>query len=231
MTIAPPDANRAATVAPAAAWRTTWSDARRSQALFDVLLRTLSRPGTVATTPGDLLPDGAPTALLLPLALGDPSQSVAVITGDADGRWTRSVCDATGARPSVLEAAHVAVALTEPTPGQILALRRGRPDAPEAAARLAIRCDALVPLPSSGPVPPRPRPPAATMVEVAGPGVPGRRRVEVDGLSPDVLAAIAEANRAFPCGIDVWLTADDGTVAALARSSNLRVTALHSEER
>jgi alpha-D-ribose 1-methylphosphonate 5-triphosphate synthase subunit PhnH len=63
--------------------------------------------------------------------------------------------------------------------------------------------------------------PDEIVVELTGPGVDGRRRLAIGGLSAAVLDAIAEANRRFPSGIDTWLVAPDGAIAAISRSTRL----------
>mgnify|MGYP003861465097 CR=1 FL=1 len=64
------------------------------------------------------------------------------------------------------------------------------------------------------------------VVEVSGPGVDGARRLAVAGLPAAVLDAVATANEGFPSGIDTWLVARDGTVAALSRSTRLALADL-----
>lgn len=63
----------------------------------------------------------------------------------------------------------------------------------------------------------------AVDIAVRGPGVPDVRIVRAVGVAVEVLAAIADANREPPAGIDTWLVADDGTIAGFPRSARLSI--------
>jgi alpha-D-ribose 1-methylphosphonate 5-triphosphate synthase subunit PhnH len=188
-------------------------DTHASQAAFRLLLGALSRPGLVHATPVDLLALDVPAPLLVALALADVDVRIAV-TGTADAlTWTKVVADATGGRPCVLEAADIVVALGAVDPADLLALRRGRPEAPEEAARLAIACRRLTGV--TGPV--------GITVEVQGPGVKGSRRFGVDGLDAELFTTLSKINAEFPAGVDTWLLADDGAVVGLPRTTDIRI--------
>ncbi|MBI0385230.1 phosphonate C-P lyase system protein PhnH, partial [Streptomyces albiflaviniger] len=48
------------------------------------------------------------------------------------------------------------------------------------------------------------------------------RHLAVRGLIEETAAALAAANAAFPCGMDVFLVAADGSVAGLPRTTRVR---------
>jgi len=204
-----------ATLADPAAARLTGACSQRA---FSVLLDTLARPGSVGSLDAVGLPDGVPPALVLPLALADVEVSVAIVA--ADDTWQRFVVDVTGARTAPPDEAAMVVHLTTPDRDAVLALRRGTGESPEGGARLAVAVEAVQAYEAGTPVD------GALVLEVSGPGVDGTRRLAVAGLPATVLDAIATANRVFPAGIDTWLVAPDGSIAALSRSTRLALADL-----
>ncbi|MGY6502583.1 MAG: phosphonate C-P lyase system protein PhnH [Acidimicrobiales bacterium] len=201
-------------------------DGTRSQVAFSVLLDTLARPGRVASLAAVGLPPGVPAPLVLPLALADVETPVAVVTGDPDSPWPHLVRDVTGA-PLVDVVSAAQVVLLDGFGGaDILAARRGTAQEPEYGARMALSCRALVPRGAphdddSGP------PPCTVELELTGPGVDGVARLGIDGLPAGVFGALAEANAAFPSGVDCWFVTAHGDIAALPRSTQVRVVRPH----
>lgn len=186
-------------------------DIDSSQLAFRVLLDALARPGLEVRPRQRLLAPGVPPALLVALALADLDVRVAVTGGADTERWARVIAGATGGRPSTLEGADIVVALDGLEPSQVRSVRRGRAEAPEEGARIAIACRGL----SAGG--------RGALLELSGPGVAGSRRVGVDGVDRRFFAALAEVNATFPVGVDTWLLADDGGVVGLPRSTRIRI--------
>lgn len=154
-----------------------------SQAAFRVLLDTLARPGRI----GHLdVPLGIPAPLMVPLALADATQRVAVV-GDQGEVWEAMLVSATGCQVASTEEADQVVALDGVvTPELVARLRRGSALSPEDGARLAIGCSPL----------------AATA---------------------ELSAALNDANRRYPAGIDVWFIDRDGATVGHPRSATLEV--------
>ncbi|MBA2497966.1 MAG: phosphonate C-P lyase system protein PhnH [Acidimicrobiia bacterium] len=195
-------------------------DTFESQGTFRVLLDTLARPGRVRTLPTGVPRPPAPAALAVPLALADLGQRVAVV-GDENGglidgvagRWAAMVRDATSCAIVRIEEADLVVVLAGAAEADLIErLRRGSPLAPEQGCRLVLACDRLV----AGS-------PGAVAVTLRGPGVPDVAVLGIDGIDAEVLAAVALANTAFPCGIDTWLVSGRGEVAGIPRSTTLEV--------
>lgn len=197
-------------------------DGLRSQIAFALLLDTLSRPGEVRSLARVGLPAGVPTPLVVPLALADVEVPVAVVTGDPESPWPGLVRDVTGA-PLVdaPEAAQI-VLLDGFGVAAVSTARRGTDQDPDAGARLSVACRSLRPVPTD-------TDPAAAgcsvVLELDGPGVNGVRRLGVDGLAPELFAALGEANASAPAGIDCWFVTPHGDMAALPRST--RVSIVH----
>lgn len=184
-------------------------DAHQSSQVFRLLLDVLARPGTRARLP--LQPDMSP-ALLVPLALADVDVTLAVLDEPRAAReWEVALGRATDARVGDLAHSDIVVALQPPSVDELRRLKRGTSLAPEEGARLVLACRSL----SDGDSP------AELVLELGGPGVPGKRRLGIDGLSGGVINALADLNTAFPMGVDTFLVAQDGTLAGLPRTTQI----------
>jgi alpha-D-ribose 1-methylphosphonate 5-triphosphate synthase subunit PhnH len=176
-----------------------------SQAVFRVLLDALARPGRVLALPATAT-GPAPGPGIVPLALAVIGTPVAVL---GDPAWQERICRATGATAAPAPDASLVAVYGAADPADIRSLRRGSALAPEDAAKVGLSCRRLT---EGGP--------GEVTVELSGPGVPGVRRLGVDGVGPAVFEALGEANALFPAGIDVWLVDDRGQVAGLPRSTS-----------
>jgi alpha-D-ribose 1-methylphosphonate 5-triphosphate synthase subunit PhnH len=199
-----------------------------SQAVFRVLLDALAGPGRVLALPAPgvvpltlpargpalgpgpgieppALPALGPGPGIVPLALAVIGTPVAVL---GDPAWQDRICRATGATAAAAPDASLVAVYGTADPADIRKLRRGSALAPEDGAKVGLACRQLT---EGGP--------GEVTVELSGPGVPGRRRLGVDGVGPAVFEALAEANALLPAGIDVWLVDDRGQVAGLPRST------------
>ncbi len=186
-------------------------DTFASQAAFRVLLDALARPGLVLALPGQ----ATPPVTVVPLALADHTQAIAVV--GPDPTVASDVADAlvraTGASVARDNGkADIVVVLRDPEPPLVRALRRGSALQPELGARLAITAGRLC---ADGP--------AEVVLTLTGPGVAATRRLGIDGVAAEVFAALAEVNESFPAGVDTWLVDDNGHVAAIPRSTRLHI--------
>lgn len=197
--------------------------ARPSQAVFRVLLSTLSRPGRVEHLP---IEDVGAAVVPLSLAVVD---SVIAVCGDDD--LEQDVKAAAGCTVGPLEEAQLVALCGTPTATQILSLRRGSALAPEEGAKVGIDCERLQPGSHAGagvtangvPGSDAKAPGAGVTVVLSGPGVDGHAILAVEGVDADVFAAVAEANRDYPAGIDLWFVDRAGRIAGIPRSSNVEV--------
>lgn len=196
----------------------TYLDTDGSQRVFRALLATSAQPGTIGRLPDAALSQRWPPALSLPLCLGDLETSVAVC-GPRGDEWTRGISAATGAATVAIGEADQVVFLRSPTPTDIDVLRIGTAEAPEDGAKVAVAVRRLYDHCSVGA--------PALRAQLSGPGIPKARFLGVSGLAPSAVARLQRRNAAYPAGIDVWLIADDGSVAALTRTT--RVAGLTSQ--
>lgn len=177
-----------------------------AQRVFDQLLDSLARPGTLAQLE---FPPGVPPALLPAVALADVEVRVAVL--DDGAGWADPVHAVTGAPRTSASEADMVVALRPVTAEEVTTLRRGTPYAPEHGARLVVAVERLDA--ETGPL----------RLALTGPGVPGERTVAVTGLDHTVATALREANGEFPAGVDVHLVAADGVLVSVPRSVRIRI--------
>lgn len=177
-------------------------DAFASQATFRVLLEGISRPGSLHRL--DTPWGGA----VVPLALADVETTIAVVGDDS---LAEQLLMATGATLVPLEEGELVAFAVSPTAATVGRLRQGSPLAPEGGAKVGVDCRRL----TAGT--------AEVTLTLRGPGVDGTTTLGVDGVAREVFAAFADANRAAPAGIDVWLVDDGGQVAALPRTCHLEV--------
>jgi alpha-D-ribose 1-methylphosphonate 5-triphosphate synthase subunit PhnH len=182
-----------------------------AQADFRALLAALAEPGTLTTiTP----PAGVPAALAVAAGLADVEVPVCVLTGAGTEHWTQALQLATSAPSARLEDARMIVALRSPSVDEVAALPRGDALHPELGARLILTVAGLTVAEDTG---------TGTVLALAGPGVPGSRRIRVSGPPSEVFHALAAVNTAFPAGVDTFLVAADGTVAGLPRSTRISI--------
>ncbi|MGF1599489.1 MAG: phosphonate C-P lyase system protein PhnH [Acidimicrobiales bacterium] len=182
-----------------------------SQRVFDTLLRSLAEPGTIRFLPVDY-PEVEP-ALALALALADVGVIVNV-DDDPDHPWSQAVAEATGATVGPVGSASIVIS-TSPTPALFERVAVGDPLTPEDGARVALAVAGLATGPAAGHV----------VVELRGPGVPGRRVLAIDGPGPEVVGRLGTGSGPFPTGFDTWLFARDGSVVGVPRSTTVDLVA------
>jgi alpha-D-ribose 1-methylphosphonate 5-triphosphate synthase subunit PhnH len=214
-------------------------DTFASQRTFRVLLEALAHPGRIVTLPTEARPTEArpteallvessaadrPPALVVPLALADREEHVAVVGGAAE-RWSQDLVTATSCGLADPAYADQVVVLDGADAELVGSLRVGTPLAPEQGCRLVLSATALGarlrrdprlddPGTSIHPV---------TTLTLRGPGVETSATVEVGGIDPGVFAALAAANAAFPAGIDTFVVSAAGQVIGLPRSCTIDI--------
>ncbi|QFU84837.1 phosphonate C-P lyase system protein PhnH [Natronorubrum aibiense] len=174
---------------------------RDTQQIFRALLDAMARPGTIERTPTT----PADHAVLATLV----DHEVSLHTEDD------AVCEAFAGAGRLVEAALPdadVVHIAGSTDGRVREAQHGSLKEPSDGATVVYRVDSIETEPTADDV----------AVTVSGPGVPGTRTFAIGGLPAAELEAIADAQRAFPRGIDVVLTTED-RLAALPRSIDLEV--------
>lgn len=183
-----------------------------SQRCFRSLLEALANPGKIVRLNGREA--AAAGAAVIALALADIDTPVAIA---GDEKLAAEVSEATRA-PLVPVAEARLVALMHPGPELVGQCQTGSAEAPELGAKVGLACSRLAPAEEGAPVPA-----GAVELVLKGPGVPGARRLLVEGIGRDVFDAIAGANRDFPAGFDAWLVNPEGEVVGLPRSARIEV--------
>lgn len=177
-----------------------------SQHVFSVLLATVAEPGLIRRLEAPASHRDVPPVALGPLALADVDLGIA---GDDDGLVAR-LAATTGARSSGVDDADLVVLEGGPA-CRLDRCRRGSARAPEDGAKVFVAVRGVAPGARG------------VDLELAGPGVPTRRVVGIDGLEPGAVESMGRRAGPYPAGVDCWLVADDGAVAAVPRSCEIRI--------
>lgn len=181
-----------------------WMPDAQQQA-FRAVLDGFARPGT-------LVPAQQPSAVLMFLsAVLDESVSLAdpqgLVGTDARRLLLAPTAPQAQARFVLLDGRKLVEAGFQPALGTL--------ESPELSATLVLTVDAL----SDAPI----TTDASVMLQLQGPGVPGKRVLAVSGLHPDWLARRTAWVGAYPMGVDIVLAAPDAMVA-LPRTTRIVVT-------
>ncbi|WP_152024152.1 phosphonate C-P lyase system protein PhnH [Natronomonas moolapensis] len=173
-----------------------------TRACFRALVDAMSRPGTVATAPTE----PADHAVLSTLV----DHEVTCFTPD---ETIRTALENEG-RLTATEAEQASI-VHAPTPGEcpVSDLTRGSLKEPSDGATVVYCVDRLETSPTEN---------AGTTLVVSGPGVPGRRRLAVDGFSANDARELADVQSTYPRGVDAVLTTER-SIAAIPRSVALEV--------
>jgi alpha-D-ribose 1-methylphosphonate 5-triphosphate synthase subunit PhnH len=186
---------------------------RDAQRTFRVLLDAMARPGTVTRLP--VAASDAPVNPWLAAALVtllDHEVSLALEPFERGDSLELFVRQRTAVGSATADAADFVVAAWDHLDSQLPArLRQGSLAYPNDSATLVI----LVPTLDQAA-------PAGLELALAGPGVPAGHTVRIGGLSAELFEARDDAAE-YPCGIDMMLIDPDGRVAALPRSTAIRI--------
>lgn len=173
-----------------------------SQLAFDAILRSLAEPGSIRRLPPPPGPD-MPAVAMVALALGDIDLGVSV-DDDPMHPVAGALRSATGM--SVVEQADADFVVCTDGSVPVGAMRTGTALVPEAGARLALAVEDFD---------------EDAAVILTGPGVPGAVRLGVRGVPIDALLGLGRESGEFPAGVDTWLIAPDGRIAAISRSTTV----------
>jgi alpha-D-ribose 1-methylphosphonate 5-triphosphate synthase subunit PhnH len=119
------------------------------------------------------------------------------------------IAGATGARIVPAAEADFALISGGDSGGTLARLKRGTLERPESGATAVYAVERL----DSGPL----------TLELSGPGIPGERRLGVEGLPATEVRAFRESRADYPLGVDVYLVDEAGRVAGLPRSTRVGV--------
>lgn len=184
----------------------------QSLTVFRAVLEALSRPGKVVDLPAGVA-TSVPPAVVPVLALADLDVAVATLEAGDESTWASSIRSVTGCRVAAATDADMIVAVRPPTADEVASLRVGTAHAPERGARLFVLCAAITEGSAE----------AGTTIRVQGPGASAGRTITVTGVDADAIRALADANRAFPAGVDTWLITGDRRMVGISRSSRIDI--------
>lgn len=187
---------------------------RETQATFRAALDALAWPGQIGRLPVAARgAPGNPWAVALLLTFLDHETSLAVEPGPAAAAVARFVGPRTQAAPAPAEAADFVLAdAATLDPDLPRRLRLGSLAFPDDSATLVVTVPSLAPVGATG-----------LRLDLAGPGVPPGHGLRLDGVPTAFVAARNEATRGYPRGVDLFLIDHAGRLAALPRSTRVRV--------
>jgi alpha-D-ribose 1-methylphosphonate 5-triphosphate synthase subunit PhnH len=170
---------------------------------FRALVDAMSQPGTVAESPMEPA-DHAVLATLVDheVSCFTPDETIRTAL-ENEGR----LADAESERASIVHA-------PDPALCPVGDLTTGSLKEPGDAATVVYCVEGLVQEPETVQT--------ETTLILSGPGVPGQRRLGIDGFAPTDAQALADAQSSYPQGVDAVLTTDLA-IAALPRSVDLEV--------
>lgn len=166
------------------------------QRMFRELVEAFSRPGAVRDLTDWLAGSAAQRAVLATLMDGETTLA------DPHARLGAADWSLLQARQGTTETARYVVADGRRAPDFQPAL--GTLESPESGATLLVEVASV----GSGPL----------ALELAGPGIDGRRELRLDGLHPGWLLCRADWSAGFPLGVDILLT-DATRIVALPRTT------------
>lgn len=174
-----------------------------TRACFRALVDAMSQPGTVATSPTEPA-DHAVLATLVDheVTCSTPDETIRTAL-ENEGR----LAEADPAQASIVHA-------PDPATCPVGDLTTGSLKEPSDGATVVYRVEDLTQEPETGQT--------ETTLVLSGPGVPGQRRLGIDGFAPADAQALAGAQSSYPQGVDAVLTTEQA-IAAIPRSVELEV--------
>ena len=183
-------------------------------AVFQVLVNAVAPPGRIHQMPS--IPAGVVPAALPVLVVADLRTPLAVV-----GPNSEPLAAALGRVSGATIAGDLGSAriVLVSTPGSLTAdviwsLRTGSAQQPELGATVFVSCDRLVQATSD----------TAGAFRTSGPGASDGRWLIAEGIDLSSIRELDGVNSGYPSGVDLFLVASDGSVAAVPRSNRLKVT-------
>lgn len=173
--------------------------------VYRCLLQATALPGKLFALP----PFDVDSLEAVALTLLDHEVTFCAVGAEA-GETEEHISRLTGARSAPLPEADFALIPGGASGEAITQLRRGTLERPEAGATAICAVRRL----SDG---------GSLTLSISGPGVPGERTLDVEGLSGAEAEAIRQSRAGYPQGVDVYLVDDAGQVAGLPRSARLEI--------
>lgn len=187
-------------------------DVFSSQSIYRLLLNSMARPGKICHLPplGLEPPEGLSSyAASLALTLLDGETVFSVLPDNQ--AWRDYIRLNTGSRTAdnLTLAQFIIMSGREDRP-DIVEINRGSLLFPERGATVIFMVDSISDQGAAG-----------LRVSLRGPGIPGIRELNLEGLHPANLERVIELNREYPLGVDVILCDQKGSLASIPRSGSI----------
>jgi alpha-D-ribose 1-methylphosphonate 5-triphosphate synthase subunit PhnH len=195
-----------------------FDDVFDSQAVFRMLLDSMSRPGKICRLPSHPYkapPQGfCPPALSILKTLCDHRVTFSIGGVHARAEWIRYLEVNLASSFRNVEKADYVLLDGASYDGAFALLNRGSVEFPESSATALLSVTALAEGVDSSEAP-------ICDLVLTGPGVDGKTRLSVSGLDPAYAAERSRTNRHYPLGIDLFLVDPEGRVAGIPRTSTV----------
>ncbi len=175
-----------------------------TQQTFSMLMKAMSRPGTVYHL--NLREGDAPYMPIL-LTLLDNEVTFAVV---GEGVAADDIVLATGSKETCVEEADYVLVLGGESSGAVLRTKRGDLRYPDKGATIIYLVKSV-----KG---------EATTLRLRGPGILGEQLLSLDGFNAGEIQDIRAANKDFPMGIDYIFVDRDARTASIPRTTHMEVT-------
>jgi alpha-D-ribose 1-methylphosphonate 5-triphosphate synthase subunit PhnH len=193
----------------------------QSQKIFQVLLQSISRPGTPYVLMEHNLPTGLPRAIVPLLAILGYQSSFCICGDDAEMLSGITSRVTGGVAVNTAEAAYIAF-LRQPDSDLITQIRRGNDARPERAAQIftQIAAEVLVDTTTS----------ALFQVCISGPGIDGSQFLNFHAANDFDIASFQELLTPGKRNFDMWLIDTLGKIIGIPRTANVDYTNFSTRE-
>ena len=178
-------------------------------AAFRVLLRAMSRPGSVCRLPRQREASGRHGVLAGMLRCLMDHEVTHYVADDESGNLSREILRITGSSRAAVDTADFLVFPTGTSRDALAKARRGTLEYPDNGASLVFLVEQLGE--------------TGGKAEMHGPGIDGTVRPLISGLAEAELGMLREANAEFPLGLDALFLDAKGRIMCIPRSTRIGV--------
>ena len=172
--------------------------------VFRLLMRGMSRPGTIISLPS--LPQDEPAVVYLLACILDNEVNFSVLDNhNISQRLTRF----TGSQQTQTEDADYIIICNGDSRNTITSCQKGTLEYPDSGVTLIYLVDQLINTPGH--------------LSLSGPGIRNRQQIEIKGISSEEIAKLTKINREFPLGVDAVFLDKTGKLACIPRSTRIEV--------
>ncbi|MDR3581255.1 MAG: phosphonate C-P lyase system protein PhnH [Oryzomonas sp.] len=178
-------------------------------AFFRVLLRAMSRPGSVCRLPHQQDASGTHGGLTVMLRCLMDHEVTHYVADDEPGDLSREILRLTGSSRAAMDTADFLVFPTGTSRDALAKARRGTLEYPDKGATVVFLVERLGE--------------TGGKAQLHGPGIDGTARPLISGLAEAELRLLRDANAEFPLGLDALFLDAEGRIMCIPRSTRIGV--------